>query len=489
MKTISTLVLCCLGLLATGQNITDALRYSQLTLGGTARYTSMGGAFGALGGDVGAITSNPGAMGVYRRGELSFTPSWFTGVSSATLGNVADVSAKNNLNFGSIGYVGVYPATKSEKRGGPWKSWTLSIGYNRANQFQSRTVTEITNDQSSLIDQWLFDLNSNQIAPENIYENADPYGTVLAWDAFLIDTLNGRYISGVPPSYGQTQRYERVTRGRNGENFFGFGGNMNHKLYIGGTLGIMKIVYDQYTIHSETIATNSLDTLVSLSYFDIADSLSVVGNGYNFKLGAIYRVNNFLRVGAALHSPSVYNMTEEWSSKLEAEFEDFGNLESESPGGYYEYRMRTPWRVSGSAAFLIGKLGMVAADYELINYGAAKFGDGLDGYTFSGENEVIGSTLGYSGNLKVGTEWKVQPLAIRLGYAITGSPYGFSSSEGARTTYSGGIGLRQKDWYVDLAYMAATGDYSFQQYAAGLIDATEVSTLNHTFLATVGLKF
>ena len=37
----------------------DAYRYSQTELNGTARYLGMGGAFGALGGDISSMSSNP----------------------------------------------------------------------------------------------------------------------------------------------------------------------------------------------------------------------------------------------------------------------------------------------------------------------------------------------------------------------------------------------------------------------------------------------
>ena len=42
------------------QNEVDALRYSQMVFSGTARYNSLSGAFGALGGDLSVTSVNPG---------------------------------------------------------------------------------------------------------------------------------------------------------------------------------------------------------------------------------------------------------------------------------------------------------------------------------------------------------------------------------------------------------------------------------------------
>ncbi|MGL4598715.1 MAG: hypothetical protein ACRCYO_14455, partial [Bacteroidia bacterium] len=66
------------------QNETDALRYSRLGFGGTARSTAMGGAFGALGGDMSVICVNPAGLAIYRKNELTFTPSFFNQRVSST---------------------------------------------------------------------------------------------------------------------------------------------------------------------------------------------------------------------------------------------------------------------------------------------------------------------------------------------------------------------------------------------------------------------
>ena len=44
------------------QSLQDAHRYSQNGLEGSARYTAMGGAFGAVGGDFSAFNINPAAL-------------------------------------------------------------------------------------------------------------------------------------------------------------------------------------------------------------------------------------------------------------------------------------------------------------------------------------------------------------------------------------------------------------------------------------------
>ena len=77
------------GILATltlvAQTEFDALRYLQPDISGTARYSAMGGAFGALGADASAIKDNPAGLGIYRSSELSATMNVFSQRSTAFL--------------------------------------------------------------------------------------------------------------------------------------------------------------------------------------------------------------------------------------------------------------------------------------------------------------------------------------------------------------------------------------------------------------------
>ncbi len=83
----------------------DALRYSQLFPGGTARYLGVGGAFGALGADFGALSNNPAGLGLYRSSEFSFSPS-ISGVNVETnFQNSINNGTKSKFNISNFGIV------------------------------------------------------------------------------------------------------------------------------------------------------------------------------------------------------------------------------------------------------------------------------------------------------------------------------------------------------------------------------------------------
>ena len=84
----------------------DAYKFSQYDLNGTARYLSMGGAFGALGGDISAMRTNPAGLAIYRSSEIVTTVS-LSSIKTKTdwLGIEMD-DKKTRFNFDNIAYVG-----------------------------------------------------------------------------------------------------------------------------------------------------------------------------------------------------------------------------------------------------------------------------------------------------------------------------------------------------------------------------------------------
>ena len=71
MKKIITLACalsCIIG--ASAQSIYDAAKLAEKDLNGTARFVGMGGAMGALGGDITTMGTNPAGIGIYRSNDV-----------------------------------------------------------------------------------------------------------------------------------------------------------------------------------------------------------------------------------------------------------------------------------------------------------------------------------------------------------------------------------------------------------------------------------
>lgn len=105
----------------------DAYRYSQTELNGTARYLGMGGAFGALGGDISSMSSNPAGLGIYRSSEIVTTLSLSSIKAKSDWGGSKVDANKTKFNFDNIAYVGYFPTGNDEGLIG----WNVGFSYNR----------------------------------------------------------------------------------------------------------------------------------------------------------------------------------------------------------------------------------------------------------------------------------------------------------------------------------------------------------------------
>jgi hypothetical protein len=115
MKRISLLIFGALTLFSNifAQNVEDALRYSQIFYGGTARFMSMGGAFTALGGDMSSLSQNPAGLGVFRSSELTITPQLAYIKSTADFNGITTDNLYN-FNLSQAGFVSNIIRSNSE---------------------------------------------------------------------------------------------------------------------------------------------------------------------------------------------------------------------------------------------------------------------------------------------------------------------------------------------------------------------------------------
>lgn len=100
MKKITMIALAMFTAVGAGaQTIYDATNIAQKELNGTARFVGMGGAMGALGGDISTIGTNPAGIGIYRSNDAMLTFGYsMTGTESNYVGNKFETN-KNRWSF------------------------------------------------------------------------------------------------------------------------------------------------------------------------------------------------------------------------------------------------------------------------------------------------------------------------------------------------------------------------------------------------------
>lgn len=468
-----------LPLFSAAQNEVDVLRYSTTTFGGTARSNSMAGAFGALGGDFSSLASNPGGIGLYRKTEITFTPSIYGSSSSTRWLNNTYNDSKYNFHFGNFGMVLNFKNSDGEE-GLKWRNFSFGFGYNRLNNFNARYIQRGENNYSSLPD--VLAMRSNGRNPYQL----DKFADSLAFYLFLIDTVPGettKYRSNFPGYYNKEQTYISEHSGGMGEYDLSFGGNFADQIYLGATIGFPRINYTE----SSRFREGEIDSIPGFKGYTFDQDLVTTGRGYNFKFGIIYKPAEWVRIGGAVHSPTFFNMTDRFSSRMEAVFDDNTSYDANSPEGSYDYTLTTPMRAIGSLGFVIKGKAIISTDYEFIDYSSGRLR--APGEEFFSQNQAVAGKYRATGNLRVGAEYRFKLFNLRGGYASYGNPFNSGVNTSKRESYTGGIGFRQENYFLDFAYVYSKSSEDFYVYDPSYIEAARRTLSASNFMMTVGFRF
>ncbi len=477
------------------QNEVDGLRYSQLYNFGTARSSAMGGAFGALGGDFISLSTNPAGMGVYRHSELTFTPVINMNKVSADYYGSSASDARTNLAMSNLGVVFSFTSGDSQDE---WKSVNFGFGYNRLADFYSRSTFEGVNNESSMLDYFLPKTEGKT------YDEFDYFFEGLAWETFLIDYENfveGQYASvlsnwsdSISPVYDLQQTKSTMGSGSVGEIPISLAANYMNKLYIGASLGIQSLKYNESYKYTESDIDNKNPYL---DYYDFEQSTSTRGFGLNLKFGMIYRPIEWVRIGAAVHTPTFYELNYRYNSSIYAKFDTViydgsSAFSSESPEGEYDYTVTTPFRAIGSLAFIIKKMALLSIDYEFVDYSKIQLGS-ADAGTFNEANNAMQTNYIATSNLRAGLEYRYGPFSLRGGFAYFGNPYAGSAAQvdASRMLYSGGFGIRDNNLLFNLSYVYMQGKEKHYPYNVENIpnEGATMSLTNSQIMATFGVRF
>lgn len=456
------------------QNEVDALRYSQIYYGGTARSVAMGGAFGTLGGDFSSLSINPAGIGIYKSKEITITPSNYFVMLKSTYNNNSTDDIKYNFNLNNAGFVFTFIPRKESF----CKGIQFGFGFNRINNYNYNGYFEGENKTNSILDDFL--AKSQGIKPENLGE----FDTKLAFNTYLIDT-SGTLTNYVSPVFrgGVLQSKSIMVSGSNNELVLTLGGNLNDKLYIGGTVGFPFIRYTESSTYEETDVGDSIADFKKMEYNKF---LETKGSGFNFKFGIIYRIADWVRIGASIHTPTFYSLKDKWSSDITAIYDDGSKYYSESPSGEFDYQLNTPFRANGGISFIIGKYALISGEYEFVDYRNARLRAST--FHFNIENKAIENIYYYQSNVRAGFEIKLNMISFRGGYTFSSSPYSSDINDGKKQSFNGGLGLRFNKCFFDLAYSYLISKEKYYLYS--LVPSPVNNTLNaHNMMLTFGFKF
>lgn len=553
MKKITMIALAMFTTVGAGaQTIYDATNIAQKELNGTARFVGMGGAMGALGGDISTIGTNPAGIGIYRSNDAMLTFGYsMTGTESNYVGNKFETN-KNRWSFDNAGFV---IASKIGNHT-PLRYVNFGFNYHKSKSFYKNMTMQglmgsIDNQYVSQVRSMAQQATDAAYAfyhrPQYDYPDQGAYldygrkdiyqhnyagwlGTMGYQGALVLEDIESEdYNTYLPYIPSEADAYF-LSRERGGIDQYDFNisFNINDRFYFGVTLGAYDVDYNKYSLYDEKYAyTLEGDTHV---YDDEGYSLEsfnrIHGSGFDFKFGAIFRPieDSPLRIGLAVHTPIYYKLTYTTGALLTSDLylpDDAGN-ERLTPttvdtysalGGRdmdRDFKLQTPWVFNASLGYTVGNNLALGAEYEYEDYSSMKFkypeGDEMAWET--GEADLC--MKGVS-TLRLGAEYKPIPaFSLRAGYNYSTAAYkkdaikalpsnsintdtDFANSK-SMNTFTLGIGYRFSSFYADLAYKFDTYKsdfYPFYNDINGLVTppTTEVTNTRSKVLFTLGMRF
>ncbi len=475
---IATILLFVFGItLVQGQNEYDALIFSQFLPSGTARYTAMGGAFSALGADLSTMATNPAGTGLYRNSEIGMSTAWTNHTAIADYYSNKRTAENMSFQLTNMGFV----SASENKSESDWKYVNFGFAYNHLNDYNKSYSIEGHNDKGSLLDKQVQMLDDS---PGDSLNNAYYLANVVFTDGsnFYNDyNYNGNF-------YGSDQTHQVNSSGYAGEYDVNLSGNYKDKFYLGGTLGFQRINYSNYVTHTEKASRSDTIALVD---FTSNDYLKANGNGFNFKFGMIYKINQMFRIGVALHTPTLYNMKYDYWTDVNANL-NFGNgvqaYSGKSPRGNYSWDFVSPAHFILSGAAVIGKIGLVSAEVDYMDY--SNMNISASDYYFDAANAKINEIYRGTFNTKLGGEVRLGICSLRAGLAYFDSPYKSSqmNSDAYKLVYSGGVGVNLGSFYFDAAYQYVTSEEMYYMYTY-INSGVALKNTSSKFMTTIGFRF
>ena len=473
--------------LAQTQTAYDMLIASGSELNGTARFMSVGGAMGALGGDASTIFYNPAGIGIYRSSELTISGNvnWTNTSLLNSNSTFNSYDTRTTVDLQHVAYVGTWVFEENQNL----LNFNVGIAYNQSKKFAREG--HYHGNQPHSYTQWIAAMtdaipvgslaNSGSSWTTNPAYNDEsiPWGSVIAFDSYLTDTkylfkddvYMGLYDwSGAQP-VNQFIKFHEF--GSANDFALSFAGNFRNILYWGMTFEC------DYTSYGKTVTLE--ETFSDRSKYTLINNYLLESIGFTYKIGLIVKPTNWLRIGAAFHTPTTYVMEDISTSKIVYDVYDLsGNLRTgvnETPNAVKgEVKFSGPLKAIGSLGFVLGNYGFIGVDYQYENSAAINDRD-------NNIKDLYSSDLKDRHTIRAGIEVKpFSDLSLRVGGGYSTPSVSDNMSRGyyyndmrTDTDYynekdsynvTAGIGYRIGRHAIDLAYVWQVNTADFYPYSA-----------------------
>jgi hypothetical protein len=486
------------------QDITDALRYSNTSIEGSARFKALSGAFGALGGDLSALNVNPAGSAVFNSSFASFTLNSNRKNNETNYFGTVNTENTSNIDLSQAGGVFIF---RNYKEGAKFKKFSIGLAYDQIGNYEDEFFASGVNADNTIGNYFLNFAQGKRLDEISAFpgestgqaytEIGNAFGfdhqqAFLGYDSFILepdtfDDDNTGYSSNITGG-NYRQEYAYNSTGYNGKLAFNFATQYNDNIYFGLNLNSHFLNFEKRTFLFES--NNNANSIVSQAVFE--NTLRTIGTGFSFQLGSIAKVTDGLRVGLSYESPTWYNLEDETTQYVETLRDDAGTpaVKITDPNVitlFPSYKLQSPGKITGSVAYTFGEKGLISLDYSVKDYSNTKFKPEDDAY-FSNLNQFMSNTLTTSSSIRLGGEYIVNRLSLRGGYRYEQSPYENDDIVGDLTGFSLGLGYSFGNTKLDLAYDRARQERNQSLYNTGLTDRINIENTTSNITLTLGFN-
>lgn len=456
------------------QNDIDALRYSKSIFGSTARSAGMAGAVGAIGAELATTAVNPAGIGFYRKDEFSLSFSFLNFKNSNNYLGIGNTDYDFKLQIPNVGLV-VSNLPDTNKVSKDWQRTSLAISFQRSGEFNHISNFSGINTKTSLMDYFAerakgYTINEIR-ATDDDFDNGFTSKTSMAWEAYLFDSVAPKkYAAHASPIFHNILQKGLVQQsGGINDIDISIGWNYKNKLFIGAAFTYSFINFTERKVFGETNDPNDTSSF-AMDNFTYTENLQTNGGGVFGKFGLISKFGDYLRFGVSFQTPKLLNLTDNYSFRINSKLRNGDYYKFESKSGKYEYNIITPYKITFSGTAIAGKMGLLSADVEFVDYSQMRLKDknnenSSDNIALQIANDEINDKYKTAINYRIGGEIVFSTYRFRGGYALNASPFVDESLKDHKTQfYTGGLGIKEKSWSLDFALILGRSSETYQPY-------------------------
>ena len=466
------------------QTLNDVSYLTRSGLYGSARYTSMAGAFGALGGDLSAINDNPAASSVFLNSEVGGSVNFQTRQNQGLFSGTTQATEDENFYFDQFGAVFVFNNTNEES---PWSRVSAAINVNRIANFDQNAFVSGTNT-SGIQDYFLYYADGIAFEDIQLYDDetvsdiyrylGDEVGygaqqAFLGYQSYIIDPLSSdpgerSYVSNIN-SRQFRHDLDFVNQGFHRKTSFNFSGLYQNILHLGVNINRHRLEFSNEQRFFE--GDHDLDSFVYDVNFD--NSLISYGEGFSLQFGGILKLDN-IRLGLGYDSPQWIDIRDETRQELstyrfEEGFEIKETIAPEITNSYDPYRLRIPSKTSFSFAYIMNQSGLVSVEYSSQNLSNSRLSQNGGSSFLDAVSTEANNTFEPVNTLKIGGEYRLKTLSLRAGYFYrTKNQERLTNNDQALTL---GLGFDFGASSLNLSFVQFEQNQQLNFFSEGLTDA------------------